>query len=52
MNAVKLRSRDKELTFAVTVGGEELRLVAAIFFSSTRPQHFVLRLVKITFVRG
>ena len=34
------------LTFAVTLGGdgeEELRLVAAIFLSSARPQHFALK---------
>ena len=41
---MKLRSRDKKLTFAVTLGGEEeLRLVAAIFLSSARPQHFALK---------
>ena len=40
---MKLRSRDKKLTFAVTLGGEEeLRLVAAIFLSAARPQHFAL----------
>jgi len=40
---MKLRSRDKKLTFAVTLDGEEeLRLVAAIFLSAARPQHFAL----------
>ena len=40
---MKLRSRDKKLTFAVTLGGEEeLRLVAAIFLSAARLQHFAL----------
>ena len=35
---------EKKLTFAVALGREEqeLRLVAAIFLSSARPQHFVL----------
>lgn len=43
---------EKKLTFAVALGREEqeLRLVAAIFLSSARPQHFVLEAVKIAFV--
>jgi len=37
-------SVEKKLTFAVALGREEqeLRMVAAIFLSSARPQHFVL----------
>ena len=37
--------KKEALTFAVTLGGdgeEELRLVAAIFLSAARPQHFAL----------
>lgn len=32
---------EKKLTLAVALGREELRLVAAIFLSSARAQHFV-----------